>query len=284
MKKLLILISCLMLLTTPLMAHSIDIEIINKENQKENYEIMSNDFSHAVFTEYATTTWCSNCPPASGGLYKLFSSEEYDFHYVTLISDVNPNARNRTWNGFFNVAIPAVYVDGGFSNLIGSAGSVNATAALYEDLIAESGERSDVADVSIDSSATWDGNAKMTITITVTNNQNKFYLGFLKSYVSEIESRWNDIDGDPYHYGFLDFAVNTIIFLGPGKEKTITVEWDGAADHRGLTFEDITQDNIEIATALFNWKPHLKTGYESSGYTQKYLGFYVDECTATLPN
>lgn len=283
MKKLLILICCLMLLTTPLMAQTIESDTFLQDSTNEGYTTLTNDFSHTVFAEYATTTWCPNCPPASGGLYKLYTSDEYDFHYVTLISDVNPNARNRTWLGYFNVAIPAVYVDGGVSNLIGSAGSVNATAALYEVLISESGERSDVADVSLDSSATWDGNAKMSITITVTNNQNKFYIGFLKSYVSEIESRWNDIDGDPYHYGFLDFAVNTFIFLGPGKEKTITVEWDGAADHRGLTFEDITQDNIEIATSLFHWRPHLKTGYESTGYTQKYLAFYVDESTATLP-
>lgn len=242
-----------------------------------------NDFTHTVFIEYATTTWCPNCPPASGGLFSLYNSSEYDFHYVTLVSDVNPNARNRTWKGYFNVAIPAVYIDGGFSNFIGSAGSVGATAAVYENLIEESGTRSDVADVSLSSSVSWDGNAKLTVTITVQNNRNWFYLGFLKSYVNEIISRWKDVDGDPYHYGFLDFAVNDFIFLLPGQSKTITAEWDGASDHRGITFEDITQDNIIVVSSLFNWKPHLKKGYESTAYSQRYLGFYVDETTASFP-
>ena len=282
-KKVLILLSSVLLLFSPLLiSQPIDSQDFLK-NDIETCVSQIDDFTHSVFIEYATTTWCPNCPPASGGLFKVFESDEYDFHYVTLISDMNPNARNRSRWGYFNVAIPAVYVDGGFSNRIGSAGTVNDTAAVYEGMISESGMRSDVNDIDLDSTASWDGNAKMTITLTVTNNQNKFYIGFLKSYVTEIVSRWNDIAGDPYHYGFLDFAVNEFLFLKPGQTKEITVEWDGAADHRGITFEDITQDNIEIVSAVFHWKPHLKTGYESAEFTQRFLAFFVDETTATVP-
>jgi hypothetical protein len=282
-KKLLILVSSVLLFVSPLLiSQPIDTHVLLKDTT-ETQVSQVNDFTHTVFTEYATTTWCPNCPPASGGLFKVFESDEYDFDYVTLVSDMNPNARNRSRWGYFNIAIPAVYVDGGYSNRIGSAGNVNATAAIYEDMISESGMRSDVADIDLESTASWNGNAKMTITLTVTNNQNKFYIGFLKSYVTEITSRWDDIDGDPYHYGFLDFAINQLLFLKPGQSKEITVDWDGAADHRGLTFEDITQDNIAIVSAVFNWRPHLETGYESAEYTQRFLAFYVDETTATLP-
>jgi len=193
---------------------------------------------------------------------------------------MNPNAQDRSWMGYFTMAIPTVYIDGGFRNLVGTAGS--STASVYSDMIEESSSRN-VADVDIETRVNWDGNAKMTITVTATNNQNSFYLGVLRTYVTEIISRWDDYSGVPYHYAFLDFAVNKIVFIGPGQSKTITTEWDGNQDHNGITFPDITQDNIKVTSSLFNWKPHLKTGYESDDLTQQYLAFYVDETSAAYP-
>jgi len=68
-------------------------------------------------------------------------------------------------------------------------------------------------------------------TFEVTNNGNGLYFGKIRSYITEIESRWNNYDGVPYHYGFLDFAINKIIFLLPGQTKSLSVEWDGKEDH-----------------------------------------------------
>ena len=36
----------------------------------------------------------------------------------------------------------------------------------------------------------------------------KPYNGHLRVYVVEPESRWDNYDGDPYHFGFLDYAIN----------------------------------------------------------------------------
>ena len=279
MKKLLIVLCSVLLFFTPLLMAQ-PTQTNHQLIQTQTIQPVTNDFTHTVLAEYATTTWCPNCPQASEGLFDVYNSSEYDFHYVTLVSDVNPNAQTRSWQGYFTMAIPTVYIDGGYSNLVGSAGS--STASVYGGMIEESGMR-EVSNVDLETQVTWDGNAKMTITITVTNNQNSYYIGFLKSYVTEIVSRWNDYSGAPYHYAFLDFAVNNIVFLGPQQSKTITTEWDGSMDHNGITFADITQDNIQVVSSLFHWKPHLKTGYESDEVTQRFLAFYVDDTSAAVP-
>jgi hypothetical protein len=242
------------------------------------------EFTHTVFAEYATTTWCPNCPYASEALYNIYETGSYPFNYVTLISDMNPNAKDRSWFGYFNVVIPSVYFDGGFDFFIGKAGSVNATSEAYADIIEESGLRTDAKNIDLETVVSWNGNAQMTIDITVTNNENSFYVGFIKSYVTEIQSRWKDFSGKPYHFGFLDFALNKPIIIGPQESKTITVQWDGNEDHNGLTFGDIEQDNIMVQSAVFHWVPHLTKGYdELPDYTQRFLGFYADESCAAFP-
>lgn len=272
-----------------LVASSIGVsqEIDNNGIKKDtNQEIQTTtmDFTHTVLAEYATTTWCPNCPTASEALYELFSTDSIPFYYVTLISDVNPNARNRSWFGYFNVVIPSVYFDGGNEFYIGNAGSVPATADAYAEIIEEMGARTDIKDIDLETSVSWDEDAEMTVTVTITNNDDSFYLGFIKSYVTEIESRWDDFSGNPYHYGFLSFAINKFITLKPQETKTITAQWDGKEDHDGLTFEDIAQNNIVVQSAIFQWIPHLTKGYdELPSYTQRFLGFYLDQATATVP-
>ncbi|KYK24902.1 hypothetical protein AYK25_05885 [Thermoplasmatales archaeon SM1-50] len=55
------------------------------------------------------------------------------------------------------------------------------------------------------------------ITVTVKNNGSKPYFGFIRSYVMEIIPRWNIYTGNLYHFGFLDYALRKIVFLGPHK-------------------------------------------------------------------
>ncbi len=255
----------------------------NEQHSASSQGVLT-DFTHTVFVEYATTTWCPNCPIASAALYKTYEPGSYPFYYVSLVSDMNQNARNRSWFGYFNVVIPSIYIDGGCDFYIGHEGTVNATAAVYSDMIEDMGARTDVRDIDVETTVSWDGNAVMTIVVTVTNNENSYYFGFLKSYVTEIESRWHDFSGNPFHFGFLDFAINKPIFLRPQSSKTITVQWDGKVDHDGLTFEDITQDNIMVQSAIFQWIPHLTKGYdELPEFTQRFLGFYLDQMSAALP-
>ena len=52
--------------------------------------------------------------------------------------------------------------------------------------------------------------------LNITNYEEKYYPsdlsdneydGHIRVYVVEIESRWNNNDDEPYHYGFLDFIA-----------------------------------------------------------------------------
>ena len=244
------------------------------------------NFTHTVFAEETTATWCSNCPFVAEAIYNVYQSGDYDFFYVALVDDMNPiaKARNIDYTFISKVyAFPTVYFDGGDTNVVGRSSTVPLTEAEYRPLIEQEGERTPRQPLTLDTSATWDGNAQITITITATNEGSLPYFGKIRSYVTEIESRWIDDSGDPYHFALLDYALNRYVLLLPNKAKSFTETFDGAADHQGQTYEDITQENIQIVTTISHWIPHFRTGYESDTYNQYYLAYYVDQTDATTP-
>jgi thiol-disulfide isomerase/thioredoxin len=245
------------------------------------------DFTHTVFAEESTATWCPNCPYAAEALHNIYQSGDYPFYYVALVDDMNSIAKNRNREYTFGIvkvlAFPTVYFDGGDTNFVGRKSTVELTEAQYRTLIEQEGARTPKQPITMDSSVTWDGTAKLTVTITIKNEGNLPYFGKLRSYVTEIVSRWNDNFGDPYHFGFLDYAVNKMVVLMPKKTKTITGTFDGTANHGNQTFGDITQDNIMVISAISNWIPHYRLGYQSGQYTQKYFAFFADQATAATP-
>ena len=157
------------------------------------------------------------------------------------------------------------------------------TEAQYRPLIEQEGARTPTQPITMTSSVTWDGNAKLTVTITIKNEGTRPYFGKCRSYVTEIVSRWNNNLGNPYHFALLDYAVNKYVYLSPKNTATITGTFDGNANHDNQTFADITQDNIMVISALFNWQPHYRTGYQSNQYNQKYFAHFVDQATAATP-
>ena len=235
--------------------------------------MVTNGFTHTVFAEYGTTTTCPYCPGASNALYSIYQSGDYPFYFVSLVSNANSNAGKRLWN-YRAVAVPVVFFDGGDVNEVGDVGEVK-----YRSIIEDSGEREVKQPLDISSSVTWEGNAQITISITIKNNGNFFYLGILRSFITEIVSRWNDVDGDPYHFGFLDFALNRPILLFPGGERTFTKKWDGANPNGDQTFEDIKEDNIMVITSVSHWIPHKRTGYGD----RTYYAFIVDQADGAIP-
>lgn len=255
--------------------------------ETKNPEQKISTFTHTVFAEECTATWCPNCPIAAEALYNIYKSGDYSFYYVSLVNDMNTLAKNRNREysfGLYKVyAFPTVYFDGGDTNMVGRGNNVEETEVEYRTLIEKEGQRTPRQPITMESSVIWNNNAKLTVTITITNNGNSPYLGKLRSYVTEIESRWIDQSGDPYHFAFLDYALNEIIILMPGKTKTLTGVFDGTSDHGGQTFSDITSDNIMVISTISHWIPHYRLGYESSQYTQRYFAFYVDQTTAATP-
>jgi hypothetical protein len=124
---------------------------------------------------------------------------------------MNSIAQDRNWGHYRVRAIPTILIDGGFSQLVGSGSTPLATEHLYSPLIEEAGARI-VHPLELTANVLGHGDAKLDISVTVKNTGSKPYLGYVKSYVTEIISRWNNQKGQPYHFGFLDYAIKTLYF------------------------------------------------------------------------
>ncbi len=226
------------------------------------------EFTHTVFAEYGATTTCPYCPPTSADLYSIYQSGDYPFYYVSLVSNKNKLAGQRLYK-YKTVAVPVVYFDGGDVNQVGDSG-----IAVYRNIIEDMGARQVKQKIEMTTQATWMGSAKVKVTVTVKSEG--FYIGILRSYVTEIVSRWLDADQNPYHFAFLDFAINRPVILLPGSERTFTKTFDGAETHGDQTFEDITQDNIMVISTISHWLPQKRTGYSD----KTYYAFIVDQTSA----
>jgi thiol-disulfide isomerase/thioredoxin len=245
------------------------------------------EFTHTVFAEECTATWCPNCPMGAEALHNIYESADYPFYYVALVNDMNPIAKQRNreyvWGLYKSYAFPTVYFDGGDTNFVGRGSTVEQTETEYRALIEQEGARTPNKPITMESTVTWEGSAKLSVTLKITNEGTTPYLGRVRSFVTEIVSRWEDQAGDPYHFALLDYAISRMVLLMPGKEKTLTGTFDGTVTHGNQTYADITSDNIMVISAIYNWRPHYRTGYTSDTYTQKYLANLVDQATAAIP-
>ncbi len=263
------------LFVSPFVAASTNIDAKNTQSKTPIPSTVS-EFTHTVFIEEGTTSWCPNCPKAAEALYSIYNSSEYPLYYVALIIDKNPIAQKRFWSHYRGTAIPTIFFDGGFNQIVGSGSTTEQTKLLYKPLIEEAGERT-VHPLELTTNVIGHGDAKLDITVMVKNTGSKPYFGFVRSYVTEITSRWRNNDGDPYHFGFLDYAIKKVVFLTPQKSRTYTMTWDGAANHDNLTFPDITDNNIMVITAVAHWLPHI---VEKVEYIGTHFAFYVDQTAA----
>jgi hypothetical protein len=272
MKKIILLAVTAILLISPLIAASTNTASEEKITQN-NTPMKTVEFTHSVFVEEGTTTWCPNCPNAAEALYSIYNSSDYPFYFVALVSNQNKVAQDRFWGHYRGMAIPTIFIDGGYNQTVGSGTTPQQTEQLYRPLIEQAGERT-VHPLDVTTNVSGHGDATLEITVTVKNTGSKPYLGYVRSYVTEIISRWINHDGDPYHFGFLDYAIKKVVFLGPQKSRTFTMTWDGAAQHGNLTFPDIVDDNIMVITTVAHWQPHLVSKVE---YIGTHFAFYIDQ-------
>jgi hypothetical protein len=272
MKKIIILSVAAVLFISPFVAAS-TLTTSEKIQTQKTMVSATSEFTHTVFIEEGTTTGCPNCPNAAEALFSLYNNSEYPFYFVALVLDKNPIAQNRFWGHYRGTAIPTIFLDGGFNQTVGSMSTPQQTEQMYRPFIEGAGARV-VHPLELTTNVTGHGDATLDITVTVKNTGSKPYLGYVRSYVTEIISRWTNYHGDPYHFGFLDYAIKKVVFLAPQKSRTYTMTWDGAAQHGNLTFPDITDNNIMVITTVAHWQPHLVTKVE---YIGTHFAFYIDQ-------
>jgi len=130
-----------------------------------DYNKVMENFTHTVFIEEGTATWCQYCPAMGHTLYNIYSSGEYPFYYVALVDDKNSDAQTR--NSQFNIAgYPSAFFDGGYKVLVGGYG----TESPYTSKIKSSGKR-DVHELNLSLSLAWIGGGEIEININITNNE-----------------------------------------------------------------------------------------------------------------
>ena len=264
MKKMPILIVSILVLSG-IGAAAIDIqscesEITNNRFMDPDDNISKLEFTHTVFAEYATATWCPPCKNAHGGLKQVYQEGQYPFYYVSFVYDINKNANKRLdeYNVYY---IPDVFIDGGYQVHVG-ANSISSAASTYTSSIVESGSRP-VFGVDIELNVVAAGDASMYVEVKVINNEVAPYSGHLRVYVTEIESsmEWRDHGGELYTFPLLDYAFDEGISVNGMEGLTKSTIWDGNEhnDGYGNDFGSIQHDNIMVIAALFN--PEWHQGY-----------------------
>ena len=251
MKKILIIgILAFMLIMPIIGATNTTNETLKSKNS--NF-INGEDFTHTVGVEYVTTTNCGYCPTASNQLNSIYNSGDYDFYFVTFVSDQNSWIWSRVQE-LGTLSVPDVFFDGGFVNLVGA--QVDETP--YRNAIVNSGERI-VPDLDMDVSVDFMGGGTLKINVDIQNNEAEDYNGILKVYVVEKESRWNDVQGHPYHFGALGIPIDDSLAVPQGHPTPIgdsynfKKTWFGAI----FGFSDITEDNIMVIAVIYD----SETGY-----------------------
>lgn len=262
--------------------------VIDKGNQKNDNGVDNGGnnstgdgeqgFTHTVFIEEGTATWCENCPDASGSLYEIYHSGNYNFYYVSMIEDVSNKANSRLYDDYNIYGFPTVYIDGGYKLFVGGGNKKSA----YETAIKEAQLR-ETPKIRIITKAEYDNATNEIVTeISVENNESETYNGYLKVYLTEIISRWVNpykaYDGKtkPYHFGFIDFIINKEITINSKSNATFS-------DRRKLTdfaVSDLKPEELMIIAVAFNSQPVIKYSNPPDG--NEFNAYYADAANATI--
>ena len=223
-------------------------------------EIPAEDFTHAVFGEEFTATWCVYCPSAAENLMKIYDEipdEPYyddQFFFVALITDVNDKADARMEDYPDVTGYPTVIFDGNDEKVSGG----QSDTANYENAIDNCAQREDT-DISLEIEMEHLGADQLGVSLSMTWNEDAAFgdptfNGYVRAYIVEKVSRYNNYDGDPYHFGFLDYAFEENVELNPHEEMQLSTIWVGGEheDKNGNDFSDIEYENINIFVAFFN--------------------------------
>jgi len=127
------------------------------------YNTVTTNFTHTVFVEEITATWCPYCPTMAKALYAIYESGDYPWYFAALVYDMNSQAAYR--RDEYNVSgIPLAFFDGGYKVLQGE----HSDETIYRPLIQACGTRK-VPALNLSVSVTYSGDGNLQIAIAITN-------------------------------------------------------------------------------------------------------------------
>ena len=212
------------------------------------------DFTHFVLAEEFTATWCVYCPSAADALADVYYNYSYEFYFVAMICDVNDKAADRMDDYPTATGYPTTEFDGGDEEVVGSQDD----SSNYRQAVEDCGARDDTK-ISLEINVSYEGESTINVDARVRWDEtggilNPTFDGYLRVYIAEIESRYINYDGEPYHFGFLDYAFDETIELYPNQWWEESASWTGSevTDTNGDDFGDIGFSNIAVIASFFN--------------------------------
>ncbi len=130
------------------------------------YNTVNEEFTHTVFIEEGSATWCGYCPAMATTLKSIYDSGDYPFYFVALVDDKSPDAADRLRNDYNIYGFPTAFFDGGRQVLVGGVG----TEPPYRTRIESCGSE-DVHEVNFSISLRWLGSGSLEIDVSITNNE-----------------------------------------------------------------------------------------------------------------
>ena len=210
------------------------------------------NYSHTVFVGVGTSQNCEPCDPWNQHIHDAYVSGEYDFEYVEMIEFDHEgkvlNQKAHEWAESYGIeGYPTSISDGDYQRIVGYY------PGKLPDVLDACGSR-EVADIIANITLSWLGNATIQVNITIQNNESIQYNGHIRAFITEIVSRYDTFWGNPYHFGFLDYAFDKDIFIDAGEEYINSTVWNGNehADNHGDDFGDIIANNIQVTMAIYN--------------------------------
>lgn len=198
------------------------------------YNTANEEFTHTVFCEEATATWCKYCPITAEALKNVYETHEYPFYFVALVADKSSTAYSRLTNDYNIYGYPTCFFDGGYKVLVGST---NENSIINN--ILQCGQR-DVHELNLSVSLNWVGNGVIDISISITNNEEMpdnlppetpDIEGPTKGKIKE-EQQFTFVSSDPEKqkiYYFIDWGDETNTgWIGPyysGEKISINHTW-----------------------------------------------------------
>jgi hypothetical protein len=173
----------------------------------------------------------------------------------------------------FNVrGLPTVFIDGGYEVIFGA----NHEKSVFNKKISEAKSR-EVPNLYMNISAKWnDKKNELTTNVVIQNMDDKNYNGRLKVYISEINSRWSDYDGNSYKNAFLDYAINKDIDIKIDNSEEFSSIWNA----KDSGYADIYPENLWIIAVVFN-SESISSFSNPPDNTNNFNANYADIAIAT---
>jgi hypothetical protein len=221
-----------------------------------------NEYIRYTFVEEGAGTNCKFCPIIAKWLYELYSSGDYNFYFVTLV-DKNQKAADRLYDEYNLWGLPTVFIDGGYNVLLGGGHE----KSEYAQAIRDAELRKNVPDIQLTVEAEYDNNSEELIcNVIVKNKEDATYNGQLRVYLTEKISRWSGSEGDPYHFGFLEYLIDEEISINANENATFQEIRD---------ISDLDPENLMAIGAVFN--SEKKQGFSDPPYNKyPFDVYYVD--------